>query len=189
MRGEDPFFSTMRIASSGSPPHARGRRVSVTAYICITGITPACAGKTTARFLKRGSLKDHPRMRGEDSIATLSFSRNPGSPPHARGRRTELLGDPLRRRITPACAGKTCPEGNAPPSQTDHPRMRGEDCAIKFFGIRFWGSPPHARGRHVPCLLAVVPEGITPACAGKTASFLVVSGVLKDHPRMRGEDS
>ena len=90
-------------------------------------ITPACAGKTTARFLKRGSLKDHPRMRGEDVQPVLQSGEIRGSPPHARGRPSFTKYTSTYLRITPACAGKT-QRFLQPFSPTrDHPRMRGED--------------------------------------------------------------
>ena len=50
------------------------------------------------------------------------------------------------------------------------------------------GSPPHARGRaHVQCDLKAIP-GITPACAGKRASWPTVAARWEDHPRVRGEE-
>ena len=51
---------------------------------------------------------------------------------------------------------------------TDHPRMRGEDCAFSNTTGLADGSPPHARGR----LYGFV---------GRVAD-------VQDHPRMRGED-
>ena len=47
MRGEDLLVDLLNIALVGSPPHARGRRCRPTAHVCASGITPACAGKTS----------------------------------------------------------------------------------------------------------------------------------------------
>ena len=49
------------------------------------------------------------------------------------------------------------------------------------------GSPPHVRGKvpHVP--VAALPQGITPACAGKSFKQLVQAYDEGDHPRMCGE--
>ena len=66
MRGEDtPWLPPSRY-QFGSPPHARGRRQSNILAWRWSGITPACAGKTTPAggFVSPGW--DHPRMRGED---------------------------------------------------------------------------------------------------------------------------
>ena len=67
--------------------------------------------------------------------------------------------------------------------------MRGEDTVGPVTAPPFRGSPPHARGRRsLPDLLGNV-EGITPACAGKTAENAEKQAILADHPRMRGEDA
>ena len=87
MRGEDA--GSLREASP------RGR------------ITPACAGKTRRSDTEGPIGRDHPRMRGKDSFILDWLLKHDGSPPHARGRRCGEGDDVHRRRITPACAGKT----------------------------------------------------------------------------------
>ena len=66
--------------------------------------------------------------------------------------------------------------------------MRGEDLVISATTEASIGSPPHARGRQG--LLSSTPgrQGITPACAGKTAERARAHLPPQDHPRMRGED-
>ena len=65
--------------------------------------------------------------------------------------------------------------------------MRGEK--YKVLKIKNWrqGSPPHARGKDVPCLTGFASTGITPACAGKSPCWSPRYGCPWDHPRMRGE--
>ena len=46
-------------------------------------------------------------MRGEDPPACRALPVDNGSPPHARGRLILAIKLRARRRITPACAGKT----------------------------------------------------------------------------------
>ena len=87
MRGEDPSIIDSTEMVSGSPPHARGRRVVPFWITPVKGITPACAGKTCCRRGSKPSCPDHPRMRGEDRV-----DANPTVHPPW---------------ITPACAGKT----------------------------------------------------------------------------------
>ncbi len=48
--------------------------------------------------------------------------------------------------ITPACAGISGKDICVPPTQGDHPRMRGDKVACRSFAISAKGSPPHARG-------------------------------------------
>ena len=91
------------------------------------GITPACAGKTVAVLTFQCLERDHPRMRGEDSIDCIESMSRRGSPPHARGRPSAPRLRILPSRITPACAGKTLSVFADDDDAGDHPRMRGED--------------------------------------------------------------
>ena len=149
MRGEDfpPFLEPS--TDLGSPPHARGRRKRFTADSQTFRITPACAGKTTKRVASVSTVKDHPRMRGEDRLPLTVLGKAAGSPPHARGRLLRRRQRRLRRRITPACAGKTSVRLVQSADREDHPRMRGEDAAPIAAQFSSHGSPPHARGRQL----------------------------------------
>ena len=132
------------------------------------GITPACAGKTTAARRSALPRRDHPRMRGEDSQVPVGRGRGVG--------------------ITPACAGKTNHESIRTHLGPDHPRMRGEDFFAEESIVPHAGSPPHARGRRKTATYRQKMLRITPACAGKTLPSWSHSGPSGDHPRMRGED-
>ena len=127
-------------------------------------------------------------MRGEDSSHAFSASESPGSPPHARGRRTLSIPSPRRPGITPACAGKTAVQTGSKSRSKDHPRMRGEDVRDPHKLGECEGSPPHARGRPVWGRWFRGRGGITPACAGKTPYVDSDSSTRSDHPHMRGED-
>ena len=127
-------------------------------------------------------------MRGEDAERNGVSSGEAGSPPHARGRRSNPTTLNRRQRITPACAGKTAGVMVFDKKNQDHPRMRGEDRLGPTPSVRGGGSPPHARGRHHSVVDLFQVAGITPACAGKTRTNNVFWSAAQDHPRMRGED-
>ena len=169
MRGEDAAAAEPGPEISGSPPHARGRRLTHLRKLVDERITPACAGKTWSRRSPRSSDTDHPRMRGEDLGRASGRVVDAGSPPHARGRPVGIHIDCDGSGITPACAGKTGLTSTTRLRGRDHPRMRGEDA----LGLRFVqlvsGSPPHARGRRGPAGPGYQGPRITPACAGKTS--------------------
>ena len=188
MRGEDFARSTIASSRSGSPPHARGRLTIDRRRSPDSGITPACAGKTTTRRFLCSTKPDHPRMRGEDVVMTWTMRRGTGSPPHARGRRRPSRRPNGPRRITPACAGKTGEPDEDPSEPQDHPRMRGEDRRDAGQSEMVAGSPPHARGRRIDLAAPMGTPGITPACAGKTILHGPKGPSPRDHPRMRGED-
>ena len=188
MRGEDNQPPIEKLAKSGSPPHARGRRFADPAANLPSGITPACAGKTSSSSASTPNKADHPRMRGEDFLHSRNRKRGKGSPPHARGRQPMTSALRLRWGITPACAGKTPTPTNPTQPSPDHPRMRGEDPTTIPVWLSPAGSPPHARGRLSPFLKDYQLKRITPACAGKTGSSAAWMALRTDHPRMRGED-
>ena len=73
------------------------------------------------------------------------------------------------QRITPACAGKRLSLSPFMPYFWDHPRLCGKKGKLSI-GIRVnMGSPPLVRGKDRFAYNKMVPSGITPACAGKSA--------------------
>ena len=216
-------------ASAGSSPHARGAQGDVIVVHVPPGIIPACAGSTGCCLCPEcskagssphargalvpttwhvGSIRDHPRMRGEHRLRRIVRERDLG--------------------IIPACAGSTQPdcmpslllEGSSPHARgapdrgrsrragrEDHPRMRGEhyqpiDAGALLAGIIpacagstsisltvlpcVPGSSPHARGAQLlrDCQLFV--GRIIPACAGSTSSpftFVLFSPGSSPHAR------
>ena len=168
MRGEDNTRQSREYPDTGSPPHARGRRLRAAHPRRREKDHPACAGKTPRRPSQASRMEDHPRMRGEDSFSQVGVHGVPGSPPHARGRLASESEATHILRITPACAGKTSSVRQRPAEETDHPRMRGEDAMPWNCRILTCGSPPHARGRPSKRAIPFAGSWITPACAGKT---------------------
>jgi len=65
--------------------------------------------------------------------------------------------------------------------------VRGEHQAFHSLVQYNDGSPPRARGALGGSGAATGPRGITPACAGSTASWRATTAGTRDHPRVRGE--
>ena len=168
LRGEyDGWVETIE-RGAGSPPLARGIRISQPCIRIRRGITPACAGNTISHGWKTLYGGDHPRLRGEYFGAFPAAIANAGSPPLARGipfpdRFSELL-----QGITPACAGNTFSDSARPRVTRDHPRLRGEYTYALYSIFAYWGSPPLARGIRFRHYTSSDSFGITPACAGNT---------------------
>ena len=72
-----------------------------------TGITPACAGKTSTVPMSKEGLRDHPRVCGKNLGALRLALVVSGSPPRVREKLLFFLMLVEALRITPACAGKT----------------------------------------------------------------------------------
>ena len=90
--------------------------------------------------------------------------------------------------ITPACAGKTSCRTTHRISCRDHPRVCGENRQRHRRACRGAGSPPRVRGKQ-ECFMREACWGrITPACAGKTKLNRIVYSLIKDHPRVCGEN-
>ena len=171
----------------GSPPLARGTDEFADQRRKHTRITPACAGnRQSARWctLRR---KDHPRLRGEQTLrAWRCFSRR-GSPPLARGTAIYTALPPATRRITPACAGNRFRLRQGVWVCRDHPRLRGEQCRCRHTRPRAPGSPPLARGTVIALMPCAIRTRITPACAGNRDYPFPLRAGEGDHPRLRGE--
>ena len=73
----------------------------------VTGITPACAGKSVIRISDGCLRRDHPRVCGEKLNALAQCPFILGSPPRVRGKVQLQVLHNASEGITPACAGKS----------------------------------------------------------------------------------
>ena len=167
VRGEKPPWVMAVVYGPGSPPRVRGKVVEIGLRISGGRITPACAGKSEPSCPRKRRAEDHPRVRGEKLHRLVDAQRKQGSPPRAPGKAQVRLYGLHAVRITPACAGKRRRWPAAGCSCWDHPRVRGEKVSVLPMMAHWPGSPPRARGKDFQRVFGVLPEGITPACAGK----------------------
>ena len=149
--GEKVTILLTIIFCAGSPPPMRGKDERGNTEVCGWGITPAYAGKRTARNALRSCTRDHPRLCGEKYRTANHFQTNKGSPPPMRGKVASSAASVSSTRITPAYAGKSEYFLQCNSFRWDHPRLCGEKCAILCRDIRR--------------------EGITPAYAGKSRCY------------------
>ena len=126
LRGEQIDVIDAYYLIWGSPPLARGTGSAKCAIILRKGITPACAGNRFSWPSCGPRERDHPRLRGEQEEATISFGRREGSPPLARGTDYQHILAVIVGGITPACAGNSYRIQHGRFSLGDHPRLRGE---------------------------------------------------------------
>ena len=165
----------------------RGKVAGVCACNVVQGITPACAGKRRTASGRHRRSEDHPRVCGEKVSKSDGNGQVGGSPPRMRGKATGPAGSLRRCGITPACAGKSCPDGYTPCPARDHPRVCGEKHMEAWSEIYHEGSPPRMRGKAVGVAVAPVVTGITPAYAGKSLQCSKEFLRFWDHPRVCGE--
>ena len=128
-------------------------------------------------------------MRGEQTRCTRCMASIVGSPPLARGTASEAKKEWKRIGITPACAGNSGSFGVQRCRLGDHPRLRGEQRPCKNIISCLSGSPPLARGTAGTIQVLMVLRRITPACAGNRPCTPIMRYTIRDHPRLRGEQS
>ena len=187
MCGEKASSCVRKYPISGSPPRVRGKVCLVEKPRQEVGITPACAGKSTADNVLFQALSDHPRVCGEKSTPPTIVTPPRGSPPRVRGKGNLLKVLVPLGRITPACAGKRKRACCAFDILQDHPRVCGEKRAFAQAVAARHGSPPRVRGKVRLERRSVVYARITPACAGKRPLPTTPTRNTRDHPRVCGE--
>ena len=126
LRGEYVSTRPCQTVDRGSPPLARGILLSTAAFYDYYRITPACAGNTYLFNYSAIIPEDHPRLRGEYADKFFKDLSTLGSPPLARGIRSNTKQNGDTSGITPACAGNTFLMILYPNTSRDHPRLRGE---------------------------------------------------------------
>ena len=146
----------------------RGKQVAWARKIRAGGITPAGAGKTLGNSPRCRLHEDHPRRCGENFRNLLCNTRDLGSPPQVRGKRTQ-----------PAISET---------ASLDHPRGCGENYEQLVGGGETLGSPPRMRGKRCLHWLVFCGIRITPADAGKTRQGSGEKAPGQDHPRGCGEN-
>ena len=125
--------------AQGSPPRVRGEAGRARPCTSLSGITPACAGRSKKLF--------QPRFRGGEKGDDISMDLAcKGSPPRVRGEDSDTPQGSIADRITPACAGRSSAMRRKSCFQKDHPRVCGEKELDTCIIGQSMGSPPRVRG-------------------------------------------
>ena len=105
--GEKRTAARLPGLRSGSPPRVRGKASGPPRSSGPGGITPACAGKSLRTRCADLTAGDHPRVCGEKAGMGVQHHKRRGSPPRVRGKVFYYPRQSRKKRITPACAGKS----------------------------------------------------------------------------------
>ena len=144
--GEKSSVRVKKRSKSGSPPRVRGEEQKRGKLSTVRGITPACAGRSSAILYLQGGHQDHPRVCGEKRQAGVKKLQAMGSPPRVRGEVAVRLVVRDVGRITPACAGRRDVRKTRVCRDQDHPRVCGEKPPYPPAVVSLSGSPPRVRG-------------------------------------------
>ena len=167
-RGEYGSRLRRRLPGAGSSPLSRGIPALSAQRDPGSRIIPALAGNTRGVQSPRPPSGDHPRSRGEYSLAFLRGSVCFGLSPLSRGIPDTFTAWIETARIIPALAGNTWRCGDAGTGGRDHPRSRGEYQAITIAPPAWAGSSPLSRGIRSSSSARLGGPGIIPALAGNT---------------------
>ena len=165
----------------------RGTEYKKTPQCGVFRITPACAGNRVPGSPKTMSIRDHPRVCGEQQTRWAGCAAHRGSPPRVRGTGVDMKLKNINSRITPACAGNSIRKQQNGECIEDHPRVCGEQGAISQTTRTSLGSPPRVRGTGCATLAWQPGPRITPACAGNSGCGKDNKLPIQDHPRVCGE--
>ena len=111
-----------------------------------------------------------------------------GSSPRGRGKRRGGCSSPRPVWLIPAWAGKTRRVAVTRACAAAHPRVGGENKAVRDLRVTLVGSSPRGRGKHR--LVQDLPPAsrLIPAWAGKTSTTQTASPSGPAHPRVGGEN-
>ena len=177
--------ATVRV---GSSPRVRGKHAETRAHFPPPGLIPACAGKTVSVTLGPPLTWAHPRVCGENSGSRSDGPGLSGSSPRVRGKPGPFPTWGPKRRLIPACAGKTFLGLFVVLSRAAHPRACGENPDTTVGDLVAWGSSPRVRGKHDSAFQGWWSVGLIPARAGKTYSSHLTSSQRPAQPRACGEN-
>ncbi len=166
--GEDTPPISKVLTADDSPPRGRGRQMVGIGPLDQHRLTPAWAGKTPRPYRGFSVETTHPRVGGEDHEGMVLDGWHRDSPPRGRGRRCCLREQFRGCRLTPAWAGKTCRLRWQFGLLSTHPRVGGEDYAVRAELVEKIDSPPRGRGRRPDDRDNRRRVRLTPAWAGKT---------------------
>ena len=140
--GENLTVVDFAHAALGSSPRVRGKLPLCSIVATMTGLIPACAGKTLRFWFACAMMRAHPRVCGENCNSSRQDARAEGSSPRVRGKRSRRPHDAPSAGLIPACAGKTIGRRRANPPERAHPRVCGENTersgVLRLRSVRSW---------------------------------------------------
>ena len=173
-------FTGSSPLARGTPRHREPDRVRIR-------FIPARAGNTLTAPNRPRPAPVHPRSRGEHLKGMFRERSCPGSSPLARGTRLRHRGPEHPPRFIPARAGNTMSTWPDEPSDSVHPRSRGEHWSRMERAHSGFGSSPLARGTRRRARPRLQPRRFIPARAGNTSPASPRRSCAPVHPRSRGE--
>ena len=173
--------------ASGSSPRVRGTDRLPGHTRQLDRFIPACAGNRQVDLVTDRAKPVHPRVCGEQWRPPFHCDLFHGSSPRVRGTDGGTDHDPFAIRFIPACAGNRQSQPGIWAALPVHPRVCGEQSAVRRKRLMRFGSSPRVRGTGHRCLSMPGPVRFIPACAGNSATPPSCPPRPAVHPRVCGE--
>ncbi|CAL9654958.1 hypothetical protein SUDANB23_06724 (plasmid) [Streptomyces sp. enrichment culture] len=191
--GEDAWDKFLIKQAVGTPPQRRGGPVKAVHRDDGLRSTPATAGRTAELRTSTGPSTEHPRIGGEDSMASHVPSGTIGTPPrrwggrHSKGPRVWCTRCPCARPEHPRIGEEDNFRASSTGESCGTPsRRRGGRQAERIAAELVRSTPASAGGR---CAAdGGPPRRNTPASAGRTCHFQSARPGAPEHPHVGRED-
>ena len=171
----------------GSSPRVRGTDRDVGGIRPRVRFIPACAGNRYSSHTVCSFSTVHPRVCGEQIRMADKKKLTTGSSPRVRGTVQIIGATSTTSRFIPACAGnRGGPKGGKGGSAV-HPRVCGEQQALRDKHPLPSGSSPRVRGTGVWTPRRYRARRFIPACAGNRINTTFLVWEPSVHPRVCGE--
>ena len=145
--GENHTRPHLPVTALGSSPRVRGKLTGEEKTRARQRLIPACAGKTQSTASPRATNWAHPRVCGENLDVLRRKHRALGSSPRVRGKHLHTKTLSTEGGLIPACAGKTAFVQCLILDLWAHPRVCGENIAVRNDPVLASGSSPRVRGK------------------------------------------
>ena len=188
IRGENDIRQPLTQVISETSPHTRGEHRFGSDVSKASRNIPAYAGRTCWIPKSEEESRNHPRIRGENSLHVGWVCSAAETSPHTRGERLASMHHALAFGNISAYAGRTHKGFDERGRCRKHPRIRGENKGCSNASRLRAETSPHTRGelcfegRHGNSV------GNIPAYAGRTRSKRLTTTHAQKHPRIRGEN-
>ena len=185
MHGEQQTGAPPSCPFPGPSPRARGAVTGAGDATEGRGTIPACTGSRPIAAMTTITVRDHPRVHGEQLLRLGFGVPGAGPSPRARGAGGQSGRGCLRGGTIPACTGSSRSWRWTGSWPWDH--LHGEQGAnCDRNGLR-GGPSPRARGAGPAAPPRVAADRTIPACTGSRRWRPGPGASKGDHPRVHGE--
>ena len=171
----------------GSSPRVRGTDRDVGGIRPRVRFIPACAGNRYSSHTVCSFSTVHPRVCGEQKLDNLTEITDRGSSPRVQGTVQIIGATSTTSRFIPACAGNRGGPKAGKGGSAVHPRVCGEQQALRDKHPLPSGSSPRVRGTGVWTPRRYRARRFIPACAGNRINTTFLVWEPSVHPRVCGE--